>query len=171
MQVGVRVVVQPADRVAHGEGGPHRALRVVLVRGRRAEDGHHRVADELLDDAAELLDLCTDGREIRRKQVAHVFGVEPLGAAGRADEIGEEDGDDLALLARRLRLHRDRCAAGGAESRPDGNVRAAFHAGKEEGRPARHAEACTVRVLPATGRTHDHVPKVRLLDLISIKRT
>ena len=42
------------------------------------------------------------GREDR----AHVLGVEPLGAAGEADEVGEEDRDDLALLA-----HRARCGA------------------------------------------------------------
>ena len=40
----------------HAEPGAHRALRVVPVRDRRAEHRHDRVADELLDRAAVLLD-------------------------------------------------------------------------------------------------------------------
>ena len=41
-----------ADGIAHLPGGAHRAQRVVLVRDRHPEDGHHRVADELLHRAA-----------------------------------------------------------------------------------------------------------------------
>ena len=47
LQVATREL---AGAVADHERGPHRALRVVAVRERRAEDAHHRVADELLDD-------------------------------------------------------------------------------------------------------------------------
>ena len=39
------------------ERSAHRTLGIVLVRDRRAEDGHDRVADELLHGAAEALDL------------------------------------------------------------------------------------------------------------------
>ncbi len=49
--------VQLRDRLADRERGADGALRVVLVRDRSAEDGHHRVADELLDGAAEALEL------------------------------------------------------------------------------------------------------------------
>jgi hypothetical protein len=48
---------------------------------------------------------------------AHVLGVELLGAAREADEVGEERGDDLALFEDR-RLRRaglEGRAAGGAE--------------------------------------------------------
>ena len=40
---------QFAGDVADRQRGPYRALGVVAVRDRRAEDAHHRVADELLD--------------------------------------------------------------------------------------------------------------------------
>ena len=40
---------------------------------------------------------------------AHVLGIELLGARGEADEVAEEHGDDLALLARlRRRVERSR---------------------------------------------------------------
>ncbi len=44
------------DRRSHLRGGSDSAERVVLVRDRNPEDGHHRVADELLDGAAVALD-------------------------------------------------------------------------------------------------------------------
>ena len=37
-------------------------------------------------------------RVVRREEALHVLGVERLCAGGEADEVGEEDGDDLALL-------------------------------------------------------------------------
>jgi len=40
------------DRIDELKPGPHSALRVVLVGGRRSPDGHDRVADELLDRSA-----------------------------------------------------------------------------------------------------------------------
>ncbi len=46
-----------ADRVADRERGEDGADRVVLVRDRRAEHGHDRVADELLHRAAAPFDL------------------------------------------------------------------------------------------------------------------
>ena len=51
-----------SSRLLDGEGadrerGAHGALRVVLVCCRRAEEGHHRIADELLDRAAAALEL------------------------------------------------------------------------------------------------------------------
>ena len=42
-----------ADRERRADG----ALGIVLVRDRRAEERHHRVADELLDRAAVALEL------------------------------------------------------------------------------------------------------------------
>ena len=49
---GLDAGAQLAHRVDQLQRGPHRALRVVLARDRRAPDGHHRIADELLDGAA-----------------------------------------------------------------------------------------------------------------------
>ena len=48
--------VEGGDRVDEVEGGADGALGVVLGRDRGAPDGHHGVADELLDRAAVALD-------------------------------------------------------------------------------------------------------------------
>ena len=85
------------------------------MRGRSAEERHHRVADELLDGAAEALELLAQMRVVRGEQAADVLGIELLGAGGEADEIGEEHRHDLALLAHRRRRSLERRAAGVAE--------------------------------------------------------
>ena len=90
--------VADRERCAYG------ALRVVLVRGRRAEDGHDRVADELLHGAAVPLELGSQARLIRREHAADVLGVEPFRLGGEPDEIHEDDRDRLPLLAERA-LH------------------------------------------------------------------
>jgi hypothetical protein len=91
------LLVRPvADRKRGADG----AFRVVLVRGRRAEERHHRVADELLDGAAEPLELTAQVCVVRPEKRADVLGIELLGPGGEADQVREEDGHDLALLAR-----------------------------------------------------------------------
>ena len=45
------------ERLANRERSAHGAFRIVLVRDRRAEDRHDRITDELLDGAAETLEL------------------------------------------------------------------------------------------------------------------
>ena len=85
------------------------------MRDRRAEDRHHGVADELLDRAAEALDLAGDALVVRAERGANVFRVGPVGAGREAHEVDEEHGDDLALLAARRCLERG--AAGEAEAR------------------------------------------------------
>jgi hypothetical protein len=50
-------------RVTHGEGCPHRAFGVVVVCERHAEDGEHGIADELLAQPSESLDLGVDQLE------------------------------------------------------------------------------------------------------------
>ncbi len=119
------------DPVADRERRADSAFGVVLVRDRGAEDRHHRVADELLDGAAEALELVPEPRVVRAKQRAHLLGIHLLGARGEADEIGEEDRHDLALL--------EPCLLG-----------------RLERRPARVAEACSLRVLLAAARAGDH---------------
>ena len=87
------------ERVANRERRADRALGIVLVRDRGAEDGHDRVADELLDRAAEALELGANACVVGLEQPPHVLRVHALGARGEADEVAEEAGDDLALLA------------------------------------------------------------------------
>src|SRR5205085_10025961 len=56
--------------------------------------------------------------------------VESLAHAGRADEVAEDDRDDLAVLSRLLRLPLERDAAAGAEARSLGVLLAAARAVK-----------------------------------------
>ena len=78
------------ERVADRERRAHRALGVVLVRDRRAEHRHDGVADELLDRAAEALELRADARVVRLEQPPHVLGVHRLRPRREADEVAEE---------------------------------------------------------------------------------
>ena len=55
LEVEASVEPSAGDRVDDVERRPDGALRVVLVRHRRAPDRHHGVADELLHDAAVAL--------------------------------------------------------------------------------------------------------------------
>ena len=94
-------LVHLGDRRPDGERRPHRPLGVVLVRDRCPEHRHHRVADELLHRAAEVLQPAPQDGVVGSERAAHVLDVHPLAAAGEADEVGEEHRDDLALLDRR----------------------------------------------------------------------
>ena len=90
--------VQLLDCLQDAQAGADGALRVVLVRDRGAEDGHDRVADELLDRASVALDLLPQPGVVGADAGADVLGVGRFGGGGEADEVAEEDGDDLALL-------------------------------------------------------------------------
>ena len=81
--------VQLGHRLQDAKAGPDGALRVVLVRDRRAEDGHHRVADELLHGAPVALDLLAEAREVRADAGADVLGVGLLRGGSEADEVAE----------------------------------------------------------------------------------
>ena len=87
------------------------------MRDGSTEHGHDRVADELLHRPAEGFDRSADAREVRRLDGADVLRVELLRAGGEADEVDEEDGDDLPLLGERAGRGRQRRAAGVTEAR------------------------------------------------------
>ena len=91
-------LVQLGDRLQDGERSPHRPLGVVLVRHGRSEDGHDRVADELLHRASVGLDLLSQAGVVGAQACSHVLGVSLLGGSGEPDQVAEEDGDDLSLL-------------------------------------------------------------------------
>ena len=76
------------------EGCPHGSLRVVLVRDRGAPDGHHGVADELLDGPAVSLDDLARAGEVAGQEFAHGFRIAIFRKGGEADEIREQDGDE-----------------------------------------------------------------------------
>ena len=109
---GARVEPGPErpDRRDEVQRRADRALGVVLAGDRRAPDGHHRVADELLDRAAVPADHLAGELEVARQELARLLGVAPLGEGREADEVGEQDRDEAALG--------DRAGGGRAVGRP-----------------------------------------------------
>ena len=102
------------------------------MRGGSAEDGHDGVPDELLHRPRVALDLLAQTGVVGADAGAHVLRVSRLGGGSEADEIAEEDGDDLALLLQ-------------GERGPFGQRRRAEAAERE-----------AVRILLAAGRTRGH---------------
>ena len=74
-----------------------RALGVVLVRQRIAEQAHQPVAEFFRDVAAHFGDRGGSGVEIGADEVAPFLGIELRGDRGRADQIAEHDGEIAAL--------------------------------------------------------------------------
>ncbi len=97
------VRVQLLDRLQHPETGPHRALRVVLVRDRRPEHRHHGIPDELLHRPAEPLQLLPQARVIRTDPSPDILRVGDVGGRSEADEIAEQNRNDLPLFVHRGR--------------------------------------------------------------------
>ena len=91
--------VQFLEPLEHLERGAHGALRVVLVRDRRAEHRQRRVADVLLDRAAPRIHRRGHRREVPLQDRAQPFGIQPLAELDGTGEIGEHDRGELALLA------------------------------------------------------------------------
>src|SRR5262249_47180050 len=96
------VDADPELRAAELRGRAYGTQRVVLVGLRHAEDRHDGVADELLDAAAVAPQRGARLGEPLVLVRPHRRGVAGLAERGRADGVREEDGDDLAHLARRL---------------------------------------------------------------------
>ena len=90
--------VEPVDGGEQSQPGADGALGVVAVGERRAEDRHHRVADELLEPPAVRLDLVAGSRVEAREGLADVLRVGPLGRRREALQVDEEDGDEPPLL-------------------------------------------------------------------------
>jgi len=82
------------DQVQRGADG---SFGVVVMRDRRAPDGHHGVADELLDRPAIAADDLLALLEIARQEFADGFGVTALGERREPDEIGEQDRHQATL--------------------------------------------------------------------------
>jgi hypothetical protein len=108
--------VELAEPIPHLVGGADGTQRIVLVGDRDAEHGHHRVADELLDRAAVMLEHGAHLREVPAHDGAQGFRVEPLAEGRRTGDVRKQDRDRLANLVRRLGLG-ERRAAGVAKAR------------------------------------------------------
>ena len=87
--------VETLDGRLHLERRADRPQRVVLVRPREAEDGHHGIADELLHRASVRLDGVAHRLVPGAHQFAQRFGIEPLPERGRTGQVAEEDTDRL----------------------------------------------------------------------------
>ena len=79
--------------------GGQRALGIVAVRYGQAEDGHHGIADELLQRATVRgHGLLRDPIEAREEQPQR-FRVEVFTQRGRAGDVGEQHGNQAPLFA------------------------------------------------------------------------
>ena len=96
-----------------------------------AEDGHHRVADELLHGSAVRLERAAHLVEVAPHHAAHRLRVEPLAERRRAGHVGEDDRHDLAGLPLGSGL-RESGAAGRAETGPRTRFLAALGASRHE---------------------------------------
>ena len=111
-QIGARLRAmlrsQVVDRPHHLEPATHRALRIVLMRDRRAEEGQHAVAHESRDGPVIALDRPVHETEGLAHDGRPVLWVHVLGDRGGIRDVGEEHGDLPSLAGRRraaLRLH------------------------------------------------------------------
>jgi hypothetical protein len=111
----LELCVQGCERAAHLDRGAHGTQRVVLTHDGDAEDGHHRVADELLDLAAVTLDDRAHRLEVAADDHAERLCIEAFTEGRRADDVDEDHGDRLARRLARRRAHRQRRGAGEAE--------------------------------------------------------
>ena len=91
------------EPVPHLVRGPDGAQGVVLVDDRHAEDGHHRIADELLDRAAVVLEDGPHLREVPGMTARMLLG-RAVRRGRRVGDVGEHDRHRLANLMRRLGL-------------------------------------------------------------------
>jgi len=115
------VAEQLAQPMLHRKCRMQRALRMVLLRRRRPERGHNGVSHELLDRPANTLDLSGHRFVEAVEQGPRPLGILPSRELRRPDQVGEEDGHELALCrGRRYRLHRG--GTGRAEACVDGEA-------------------------------------------------
>ena len=73
------------------------SLSVVLVGEGCAEEGHNPVTGELVDRPLVLVDLIHENTKAAVHDAVDLFRVELLGEGGEVRDVGEEDGDELAL--------------------------------------------------------------------------
>jgi hypothetical protein len=118
----------------HREGRMKRTLRVIFLRGGRAECCHDCIPDELLDRPAGAFDLGRHGVVETVEESARALWVLCPCELCRADEVGEEDCRQLPLLARVGRT-RERVGAARTES-------SACRDGLATARAERHCRKC-----------------------------
>ena len=93
------VLVQACDGVTNRECSSHRPFRVVLVSDGGPEHCDDGVTDELLHRSTEVLELLAGSLVVHAQECPHVLGIARLGPCRRADEVDEDDADDLPFFA------------------------------------------------------------------------
>ena len=88
--------VERTQRLPHPGSGADRADRVVLVQPRDPEDGHHGIADELLDRASVAFDHRRHLVEVAAHHAAKGLRIQPLPQGRGPRDVGEDDRDDPA---------------------------------------------------------------------------
>ncbi len=89
--------VELGERALDGESCPHRALGVVLLRPRIAEQGHEPVAEFFQHMPTEFAHRARGCGEIAVDQIAPILRVEPGRNGGRAHKIAEHHRNRAAL--------------------------------------------------------------------------
>jgi hypothetical protein len=92
-----RVLAATAETVARRERGMNRALRMVLMRDRRAKEREDAVAGRLDNVPTILMDCIDHQLERGIDDRARLFGIEIAHQLGRALDVGEQCRDRLAL--------------------------------------------------------------------------
>ena len=98
------LAVQLGQRALDRKRRARRALGIVLMRHRIAEQRHQPVAELLGDMAAHLRHRRRGGIEIGADQVAPLLGIKLRGNAGRTDQIAEHHREIAALACGIRRL-------------------------------------------------------------------
>ncbi len=173
----LELVAVSGHRVQHPEGGVAGPHRVILVSERRAEQRHDAVAHDLVDRALVTVDRLHHPLEDRVQQLPALLGIALGQELHGALEVGEEDGDLLALAFERalggedflgevsggVRLGRGSSGRSGARGRDGVSAReaesgarrqvgATCGAGGRERSAASEAEACVGRVVLRASR-------------------
>jgi hypothetical protein len=95
-QLALEVLVEAGERDAQLRRGAHGSQRIVLVQFWEPEDGHHRVADELLQRPSVALEHRADGGEVARHDLTERFRVEALAERRRVRDVRKDNGDRAA---------------------------------------------------------------------------
>jgi hypothetical protein len=91
--------VQVLDGLQDAQGRTHRPLRVVFMGDGCTEHGHDGITNELLHCPAQAFDLAPQVGVVGTKPSDHVLRVGSIRAGGEANQIAEQHGDNLALVA------------------------------------------------------------------------
>ena len=99
--IGAAGVLGPAERALNRQAGEQRALNMVLLRHRGAEQRHEPVAGKLRRGASVAIHLGKAGGQKRADEIAHRLGPEPFGEGSRADDVAEQHRDLFHFAGKR----------------------------------------------------------------------